>query len=182
MQWKNSRIIYICISAALFIIGCRKARGLPDRYVKRDVLPSELVGNWEITEDSINRLIKENYTKYIKKENHRLTLFDDETCNICTFLYIIPDPNNKEEEEHYIHQTKATWKITKTRTYVRHVETMVPSLEIEVVKEIKDSKNIRTVRFFIAYENKRFILWEYIGDPDYTEYMDFIKVSDPNKI
>jgi len=170
----------IMLLACMFVsAGCKQIQGLPDRHAKREITQSELVGNWVTTQNSLNSLIQEGYSRYTKKQDHYLALFDDGTCKFCTYSSIPPSPTIQEEEKYYISLTDATWKITETSTIVGHSSEMVPAVEIEKVerKQSPEGLNINkiTVRFFIAEENRRIVLWNYIGDPDYTQYMDFVK-------
>ena len=121
-------VLPVCLFA---LAGCPQLRGGPNRYIKRDVKPAELVGTWQVTDNSLERLVKEGYSKYVKKELNQLILLDGGMCNICMYDPWIPTPTPEEDEECYKPLTGATWKITKQIAYVGHRETMVPAVESE---------------------------------------------------
>jgi hypothetical protein len=172
-------VLPVCLFA---LAGCPQLRGGPNRYIKRDVKPAELVGTWQVTDNSLERLVKEGYSKYVKKELNQLILLDGGMCNICMYDPWIPTPTPEEDEECYKPLTGATWKITKQIAYVGHRETMVPAVEItiEKVEETPDGSNIftRIFRLYIVEEKGHIVLWTFINDPDYRKYMDFIRVPE----
>lgn len=170
------------LTTCLFLLsGCPQARGLPDRHIKRKVNPSELVGTWHATEASLKRLIQEGYSLYTDKGDQRIVLCKDGTCHISTYSYTVFKPTPKEEKRYYIRAGEGTWNITKARTYVRHREVKVPVVEITLVEQKqslgKSIASYTTIRLFIVEEGERIVLWHYIGDPDYVEYMDFVRIS-----
>ena len=178
----NTKLVFIIILALLyFFSGCRRKVGLPDRHIKREVSSSEIIGTWIANEESLNNIVKEGYRVFNNKEDHILTFMDDNRCMVRTFQSIPPFPETNEGKKLYIHDEEATWHIGKAVSYIRHVRKQVLAVIIKIRSEKSDSDNNiiyikeKTLTFYIAEDQEGLILWRYVGDPDYSEYFDFIK-------
>jgi hypothetical protein len=146
------------IVVALVMFGCGIMSlifGFPDRYIKRDVQVSELVGTWNITAESKSRMQDaEPYTglaipyEYIKL-NH------DGTCKV--------DLENT--------RLSCSWELTK-----------VPGLESKQVPGITldfhegdDYVPDTDYYLYLFEENDELILWTVIDDPDDFNLQEFKK-------
>jgi hypothetical protein len=172
-------LIFLLFIYLSIFVGCRRIIGLPNRHTNRYVKPSDLYGNWRVKKDSMDNLIQDGYKKYITEEDHQIRLFEDSSCQICTYFYTFSNPTIEQQEQYYLHKTKGTWKISKKGTYIRHHLVQVPVVEIKVSQSRNSPEggvaHTKTLDFFIAEENGNLVLWKYIGDPDYRKYMDFVR-------
>ena len=97
------------------------------------------------------------------------------------YIHKITGTETNEGKKLYIHDEEATWHIGKAVSYIRHVRKQVLAVIIKIRSEKSDSDNNiiyikeKTLTFYIAEDQEGLILWRYVGDPDYSEYFDFIK-------
>ena len=159
--------------------GCPQARGLPDRHIHRDVDSSEIIGTWQATDASIERITHEGYSLYTNQKNHCFKLFEDGTCEFSGYPFY-SYPNIVDQKNDYMDSVTGQWTITKISTSAGHHSVTVPALQIVIETKKEIITHSVTIHLFIVEEKNHIVLWEYIGDPDYVKYMDFVKV--PQKL
>lgn len=164
---KEIIILIVFIVIIFFFVGCSRKRPSPNRYLNRNVSNSELTGIWKVSDSTLKNLKKEGYKKYVNKDDHQLILKNDMTCEISAFSYIPNFPTPQDEKQYYINKQHGIWKIIRTKEFSGENN----NKDIQMV-EIENGFGIR---FFLAEIDKKLILWNYIGDPDYLKYYDFIK-------
>jgi len=176
------RLEILLLGVVLVLTGCKRGAGLPDRHVKRKISTTEIIGTWVITDKALDALVKKGYSKYPKKQDHRLELFGDGTCRISAYLYTPCSPTIDDQERYYKSLASGTWKISQTDTYVRHRRVKVQAVNIKLQKISANSESVSIeshgLTFFIWQDNRGLVLWNYIGDPDYRQYMDFVHFFD----
>ena len=130
-----------------------------------------MVGDWQMNSDSLRKLHRAGYT-VIAPDRHRFVLRADGTCQFRSYwMYIAPDL----AEQAYM-ECGGRWQIVfdqvpsalSSLLGVKH-----PILEIKL-QENSDSSS--TVRFYLTDRNRRLTLWEYLGDPDDDEHVEFEKL------
>lgn len=177
-------LILVVLVTLLSMLGCRRIIGAPNRHIGRDIDRSELVGVWRITDNSLRQLVDVGYSLHITVEEHELVLREDGSCNVRTYTYTINNPSLEDQKKYYIDSvtwTTCTWKLVRLISYVRHNIVDVPGIEIKVTTRTKSEQyNVElfstTMNFYIEEEKGNILLWDYIGDPDYYRYLDFIRV------
>jgi hypothetical protein len=175
---KTQTILAIFLLMSLFLCGCKRITGLSDRYAKRKITESEIIGTWIASEDSMSRITKEGYNLFNKCEYHTLIFKEENKCIISTYENIPPSPISQEERMLYLQNQEAEWHIGEKFLYVKHVRKSVPAIIITITNKshgINGDIGVEEIKlnFYIADNREGLVLWRYIGDPDYCEYLDF---------
>lgn len=147
-------------------VACHQVSGLKDRYMRELPVTQELVGTWEIDENSVQRLRSAHdvLTK-ITVDDHLLVLRADGTCLFKTYWAF-------ESDDQYV-SSEGYWKAAL-------VETVAGSGQKRAAVAITftaPSRGEVTTEFWMVREKGQLILWKYIGDPDYAKYADFHKAQ-----
>ncbi|HOQ03750.1 MAG TPA: hypothetical protein PKY88_00855 [Anaerohalosphaeraceae bacterium] len=184
---KNTAIwggVFIFILSMASFSSCRRIIGLPNRHIEKEPSVQDILGVWTVTDRSVRSLVKNGYKTYNRQKDHVLRFLEEKKCMVSTFNYIPPFPGKKEEMNLYIHEKEGSWEIKRVPVSIRHKTRDVPAIVISI-EETQSGFNImgieitqinrKTLTYYIAKENGRLILWQHIGDPDYCEYLDFVK-------
>lgn len=156
-------------------VGCNQLKGLPDRHVYREVEEEEIVGVWEITDDSCMKMRAEGYRLNVDLKDHRIIFRNDGTCRVRTFTISHSHPSKEEQVRGYIMDQEGTWKLVTTSAIVGHERRNVRAVKVEIEKVGHASTSWRGLSLYLAEEESGLVLWKYLGDPDYVKYVDFIK-------
>ena len=130
---------------------------MPDRSVYREVKPTELIGTWKLTTESVSHLVADGYAD----EGLECTIIsrDDSTVDFSSVNTGASPP---------VHQTKsAFWKITHSSF---NGDTRVTLSEHE-----PSDYGFLSYGFTEDYGNLR--LWNFHGDPDQWEFVEYTKVE-----
>jgi hypothetical protein len=153
----------------------------PQRYIEREVNNTELVGTWKITPDSETRMIdyfqQKDSKLYLEAPWKSISLNKDGSCKVD--LEVSWSLNNEVLEEADALST-CTWKTDKILGYKEHGSfNHVSGLTVSFEHFNKQENNyhIYYSEFYIVEENKKLVLWNFIGDPAHLSYQDFMRVN-----
>ena len=126
--------------------------------------------------DSLDKLKSYNFPRH-NNEEHEIVLRADGTCFFKSYWMYV-SPNHPYQQ--YVEST-GTWKIIIRDATLLHIPIKQWVIEInsQPVPELT-GYHITTTLYF-AFINRRLILWDYIGDPDRQEYVDFLRTSSDAK-
>jgi hypothetical protein len=146
----------------LLALGCAQLSGGSNRYVRTAPAESELVGVWRADQASLTRLAGEG-GKHAGPADHFFELKADHSGAFhSTFSY---------PEGPFITDHTCTWKISTATAYVHHMRIEAPAVELRLEK----GHSITIAHYYIVREGGHLVLRDFIGDPDYEVYMDFVK-------
>lgn len=179
---------FFVVALLLVVSGCSTAKdlifGAPQRYIDRDVKAKEMIGTWEITSES-----ETNVDKFINESKwwisdpptpwKAITLNGDKTCNIKFETKWLPNeddyptsvPRPLISNNILVNDmVSCTWKIsTKMR-----VSKAVPAIHFD----FEYPNNTYSMdSLYIYEEDGKLILWDFIGNPDYFIFQDFVKTK-----
>jgi len=183
---------FLAVATLLVVFGCgimNPSYDTPKRYIYigQDVKAKELVGTWEITpesETSIDKFINESkwWITDAPIPWKAITLNGDKTCNIKFEINWLPNENDYPTSvPHPLisndvlvnDMVSCTWKISKRMRVSKEVkEVPVVHLDFEYPNNTYDMYSL-----YIFVENGRLILWDFIGNPDYFIFQDFVKTK-----
>lgn len=160
----------VCAAALCFIaVSCARLLDYPDRYYPGKPNASDLEGTWVMSADSLNRLRNHNFPRNEIKD-HQIILKSEGKCSFRSYwMYISSD----HPEQQYI-ETTGTWKIAAKNTTLFYVPTKQWVLEIDLQES---SGRQFEISFYFSAVDEHLILWNYIGDPDRNNYVDFLKTN-----
>ncbi len=155
---RRASVTSIVVLAAIALQGCG-AYFAPDRNVTRKVAEAEVVGTWRLTAGSLALLQRDGF---VADPTHAYTI----TFNVdgtLRFASVIDDFRSGRYFD-----VPGTWTLehnTNGNSNVHKANAL--SLRIEV----PGSTNNRYLNF--AEENGKLQLWNYYGDPDSWEFMEY---------
>jgi hypothetical protein len=157
MRLPNPVIIFI-LGAAL---ACQRSE---NRYLTRSVPPNELFGTWVATPDGIAGLRFAGHTKHLSTSDHEVVLRPDGSCSYRSFRSAT---DTSGADEGFI-TSECEWSLAR----VRHQALMI---------RLRDQRaDTLGPYFYFDEENGRLVLWQYAGDPDALQYVEFVKqTSEP---
>jgi len=159
----------IKIAMTLFCITC--VFGCDRHSHDYDASKSEIVGVWNVTDNSVERLKVAGHTEYINNQDHRIEFFEDGTCKISTYMRPLWRPGSTEQKESYISAEDRTWEIT-IKDGSPAVNTTHKTV---IINERGKTTNSKSSYLYISRIDGRIVLWYYIGDPDSKKYIEFVK-------
>jgi hypothetical protein len=154
---------YAPVAAVVLGLGCNQAIGGWDRYVETPPDASEVVGMWQPDQASLKRLAEKGYQR-TGPHDQFMELRSDSSCDYHSY------PHFGLGGAPFITDHECQWKVSTATAYVHHKPREAPAVEIELRK----GQSTTITRFYIAHEDGRFVLWQFIGDPDYSSYMDLV--------
>ena len=192
MTISSKKIILLCfvVVASLMTLAIWKISGnFGHQPIKEEISEADICGKWFISNSSLERLICSGYVKYVESTDHYLEFLPSGRCRIGTYHYTQFKPTAEQQDSDYIKSDDGTWKITTTNGFtglLGHRIEPIPAIEIVVENRFKagqfESISQATIHFYISYNRGQIILWQYIGDPDSSEYLDFIKKTGSHSI
>ena len=146
MATRKSALISSALTLVAFV-GCG-IMFAPDKHVSRTVEKSELVGNWTLTSQSLGYLKSDGYDPGGEKK-HEFTLLDDGTCTL-TSVY-------DNSDFPYV-DGSGVWTIKDGK-------------KVEI--EIDANDRSYTFHFGIGEKRGRLYFWQFHGDPDMWEFIEY---------
>lgn len=152
------------LALLLLTAACHQLRGLPDRHMSTLPDPQELEGSWTIDRISLDRM-KRSSSGLSKTDpsDHLLLFRKDKTCFFKTYWAFQSDSYYTASEGH--------WKLKMDETVAGSGRLRAAA----VITLLRTNGAEVSAEFWIARENNRLVLWNYVDDPDYTQYADFHK-------
>jgi len=179
---------FLAVASLLVVFGCSTANhlifGAPKRYIDRDAKAKEMIGTWEITPESVTSVDKFiNESKWWITDApipwKAITLNGDKTCDVRFEINWLPNENAfPTSVPHPLisndvlvnDMVSCRWKIS---TRIR-VNKEVPAFHLD----FEYPNNTYSMdSLYIYEENGRLILWDFIGNPDYFIFQDFVKTK-----
>lgn len=136
-------------------VGC--GFGMPDRNVSRTIEPSELIGKWKLTGESLAHLIADGYTD----EGLECTIVfrADSTAKFFSINDLLSPP---------LHQDKSGfWEIGPGAV----------NGETRVTISDRRRSEFGFVSFGFTEDRGKLRLWNFRGDPDMWEFIEYTKVK-----
>ena len=146
----QSTLLLVTSFAITAFAGCGSYLA-PDRHVSRTITELELVGTWSLTTESLGYLTREGY--HPEEANHRFELHADgsvifkSVCDTSEFSYL---------------DGTGIWTIKNGNR-----------LELEIVAN--DRRYY--LEFGIGEKRGRLLLWQFYGDPDMWEFLEYTSSS-----
>lgn len=134
------------------------------------VLPhrQDLVGRWKIDKPSLERMkVVEEYYHLSKLDpnDHLLILRSDGTCFFQTY--------REYQSDVFYTSSECRWNLKMDETIAGSgLQRAVLAIDLSA-----SSNSQVSTRFWIVREKNELVLWNYIGDPDEVNYVDFRKVE-----
>ncbi len=152
----NRGFLFLLFAIA-FLAGC----GLPDRNLKETLSDADVVGTWKLTEDSLGLLTRDKFQSAPSHLN-TITFRPDGTCTFASVsdefqggTYTVVDGTWRLE-----HDTNGDSNVRK-RNAIR--------------MELHPKPNHTEQRYFNfdRDDRKQLKLWNYYGDPDQWEFIEY---------
>ena len=153
------KIILILSCAILF--GCD--RSLPDRSLKEYVSETDVVGKWKLTPESLALLTQFGF-KEKPEHKYSIVFHPDGTCEYHTVVGYF--------EDIAYYEVAGSWELEKdtmgNSNYIKK-----NALRIEI-----STPNMDYTRY-LNFDKKegQIILWNYYGDPDSWEFLEYEKIK-----
>src|SRR6266404_9576093 len=150
----------VASATAMLVVSALLTSCLPDYFPRRklkvNLSGADMAGNWKLTTSSA-KILTLVYHVSIKPNESAIEFFADGRCELRDFI--------GEDED--VHSGAATWKIEQDslepKASVLHISYRTPE---------------RPVTFSLSFTRRRgkIILWQYHGDPDSREYVEYERV------
>ena len=160
--------VTVCVALLMvvtFCVGC--PRPLPDRHLNEYVTKGDVVGTWRLTDEALTLL---NNGAFKSEESHANTVSFRED-GTCEFHSVMNDPTGSVYRE-----LSGTWTLThdtKSGANVRRKNSLDMTLQA-------DDLTIYTGLSFDRVDGE-LVLWEFYGDPDMWEFVEYLKVEVDSK-
>lgn len=147
----------------ILLIGC--CFPLPDRNLTRTVAETEIVGVWRLTDESLELLQRDGFVAD-PDIDYTLALHAD---GVLQFDSVIDDFRSGT------YQTiGGTWRLDHNSEGDSNIEK--PNV-LEMELRSPGSTHFRSLNF--GEEEGQLILWNYYGDPDSWEFMEYERIDSP---
>ena len=160
ISFKSIRIFLICMVG--WISGCINSD------LKKGLNESDVVGVWKMSADSLKLLTREGFQPEASYK-YTLTLKPDGKCHFASAnvgitegIYMIADGEWKLE-----HVTTGDSKFLKKNV-----------LNIALNNANIDTIYITNIQFNFTQKRGNLLLWNYFGDPDSCEYIEYERVTE----
>jgi hypothetical protein len=145
----------MAVLAAVVSATCQHAE---NRYLDRDVSPSEIVGSWRMAPDVVKDLHDVGYTAPLDPSMHHITLMSDGTCRFSTFTTAL----TPEGKPNPVVEAPCRWKLGK----LGH-QALIIDLDTDPAAHAHYYFG-KTARGDVA-------LWQHASDPDAWRYVEYVK-------
>ena len=152
-------IVMIAV-VCLALTGCGRLTPLPDRNLKRKVADTDVVGTWKLTSQSLGQLTRDGY---IVDPSHALsiTFHADGTLEFASVMDGISGWGTYVEG-------LGNWALEHDTSGDSNIEKM-NALRLDIGgAEVIDRRYLN-----FAEEDGQLLLWNYYGDPDSWEFMEY---------
>jgi hypothetical protein len=148
---------FVVIIAIAALAAC--GRFAPDRNLKRHVSENDIVGTWRLLPKSLDVVKKDAGYSPAEGTPHDIIFRADGSCHFRSI-----DEGGPVRAEYF--DTEGTWKL------VHHPAFGGESKENEVQIVI----GVSGINFNLAEEKRRLHLWQFWGDPDEWQFLEYEKV------
>ena len=130
----------------------------PDRNLRRHASAEEIVGTWRLLPSSLNVLKKEaQYSPVEISRPHDIVFRSDGSCHFRS-----ADEFSPERAEYF--DTEASWKLVHD-----------PPFSDGKRNEVQIIVGVRGITLNLAEVNHRLHLWQFWGDPDGWQFLEYEK-------
>lgn len=153
----------------------------PQRYIEHDIKEDELIGIWEITADSENRIRdyfqnRDKFWPVSPTPWKSIMLYRDNSCEAdLEFLWITESDVLKEGAV-----LTCTWELDRVSGYDEIGQSKYVTglrFRFERYNNQEDRYYMYSPYSYIFEENNELIIWSFIGMPDKLRYQEFKKVK-----
>ncbi|MEM6855227.1 MAG: hypothetical protein AAF593_12540 [Planctomycetota bacterium] len=137
---------------------------LPDRHLERVVTDSEVVGVWRLTEESLELLTRDGFVP--ASNSYTLTFHADGSLQFDSII--------DEFRGGTYRSSQGTWRLAHNTMGDSNVE---KTNVIEIQLRSGQAVQHRTLNF--DEEDGQLVLWNYYGDPDSLEFMEYQRLASP---
>jgi hypothetical protein len=167
-QYAFSVVAVVAATLSLGLGGCNQAKGLEDRFVAAPPDESELVGLWRPDKSSLSRLAAEGFER-TQSNDHFIALKNDHSCVFSSYWFYGWD------HDPLIATDACTWQISTEQVHIHHFFARDVAV-VDIV--LRQDGGWTHATYYVVREDGKIVLWDFIGDPDYSTYMDFLRVGE----
>lgn len=158
----------LLIVLALLCTGCPRPLWLPDRNLKEYVTEQDVVGIWSLQPESLALLTRDEF-KTNSTYQYNIRFFEDGSCS---FHSVIAEFQGGDYCD-----VKGTWELKHDITGDSNVEKK-NTVRIDLL--IENKAVVRYLNF--DKEDGALVLWQFYGDPDSWEFLEYKKKSRTNQV
>ena len=155
--------IPVLILLTAFCTGCPRPLWLPNRNLKSRVEQTDIVGKWILTTNSIGLLKRDGF----KVNEHSVYTIDFRTDGTLVYQSVLAGFNTGTYQN-----VQGMWTLqhdTKIQSNTRSKNAIDMTL--------KTSEGTHSLCLLFDKDKHGLILWEYYGDPDSGEFMEYRKAE-----
>ena len=168
---KRKQVIFSLLLAAAGVAGCgRMIPPLPDgpgERVTEMPAQSELVGTWQLTDESVAGLKREGFKGDLSGRSHTISLKADGKCDVHAYYWYGVDSTSPP----YI-SAPGTWTIEVKKEVVKYVVLTIQW------GDTSSQTNWGVFDMRLARDGGRLVFWSFMTDPDMRMYYEFAKKKD----
>lgn len=136
---------------------------LPDRNLKEYVKEQDVVGRWNFQSESIALVVRDGF-KTNPTHQHHIQFLENGTCVFRSVVVVVGGG-------HY-HDVKGKWKLEHNTTGGSNIKKK-NTIQIDLAI----ANGIRTRYLNFNKEDETLVLWQFYGDPDSWEFMEYKKTE-----
>jgi hypothetical protein len=145
----------LAVLAVVLSATCQHAE---DRYLDREVAPSEIVGSWRMAPEAVKDLHDVGYTAPLDPSTHQITLMADGTCRFNTFTTALTTDGKPSP----VVEAPCRWKLAKLGHQV-------------LLIDLESNPAAHAHYYFGKATRGDLALWQHASDPDAWRYVEYVK-------
>jgi hypothetical protein len=160
MQLMLTRLVIVVFLFSLIFASCQWSE---DRSLEREVTNEELVGVWVLQPQSVRDLESVGIVLSEERTSHRIALQANGSCRLRAFLtedIDVPGPAPT------VTSSRCRWELITG-----------PSSRQHLSLELTDLPRRFTQYHLSETADGNLVLWQYIGDPDFWDYLDYARTG-----
>jgi hypothetical protein len=149
--------------------GCGRLLPIPDGPGKRITeipQPPELLGTWQLTDDSVTELKRQGFKGELSSRSHMFSLLPGGKCDVRAY-----DSYGVDFLPRYLSAT-GTWSVEVEKKVVKYVVLTIRWGD----KSSQTNWGVFDMR--LAKDGGRLVFWSFMTDPDERMYYEFAKKKD----
>lgn len=143
----------LIVSALSLIASCERWE---NRYLKRSVTETEIVGQWRMTTASVEHLRRVGHADGVEPALHTITLRTGGTCHFATF----PTALTSQGQPNVRVDCECKWNLRKRGRQA-------------LLVDLATKPETHTHFYFGLNSNSQLILWRNATDPDHELYVEY---------
>lgn len=156
-------VIPAMIILALLCTGCPHPLWLPDRNLKALVQEQDVIGTWNLRPESLALLTRDSF-KTNASHHYQIHFMTNGVCSFQTVAETFPGAT--------YHDVKGGWKLEHNTTGDSNIKK-----KNAIKLELSLPTMTRTCYLNFDMRDSALILWNFYGDPDSWEFMEYTKAQ-----